>query len=80
MKVNILLFGIAKEIIGDSTYKIELGNKATVKDLRKNLLAKYPDLDKLRSIMIAVNNEYSSDDQLLSSKDEVALIPPVSGG
>jgi len=80
MEINILLFGISKDIIGGSTYATSLTENATVGDLREKLLKNYPDLEKLKSIMVAVNNEYSNDDVVLKSTDEVALIPPVSGG
>lgn len=80
MKVDLLLFGITKDIIGGNSYKIDLSEKATVGDLRKQLTSKYPKLEKLKSIMIAVNNEYSQDDQRINESDEIALIPPVSGG
>jgi molybdopterin synthase sulfur carrier subunit len=40
----------------------------------------YPPLKELASYMIAVNNNYASDTQTILSTDEIALIPPVSGG
>ncbi len=52
----------------------------TVSDLRKALSAKYPALDKLNSLFIAVNRAYAEDATTLKETDEIALIPPVSGG
>lgn len=80
MKIDLLLFGITKDIIGGNSYKIELPENATVGDLRASLTSEYPKLEKLKSIMVAVNNEYSQDDQQIKETDEIALIPPVSGG
>jgi molybdopterin synthase sulfur carrier subunit len=51
-----------------------------VKDLRDALLSLYPSLKDLNSLMIAVNNAYAEEDVTLSEADEIALIPPVSGG
>lgn len=55
-------------------------NGTSVGDLRKSLSMRYPQLDKLNSVFIAVNQEYAPDEKVLSEKDEIALIPPVSGG
>jgi len=40
----------------------------------------YPELGKLSSLAIAVNNSYAQDEEEINSYDEIALIPPVSGG
>jgi molybdopterin converting factor subunit 1 len=78
-KYTILAFGIAKDILGGRQCEIELtGN--TVAALRTALLGRYPALAGLRSLMIAVNSEYAEDGVLLEERDEIALIPPVSGG
>lgn len=80
MKVNVLAFGIAKDIFGNASINVELTGEATVHTLRTALEAKYPRLKQLASFMIAVNNEYADADVLLQQRDEVAIIPPVSGG
>ncbi|QSE96004.1 molybdopterin converting factor subunit 1 [Fulvivirga lutea] len=79
MKLNVLLFGVTKEIIGESPQQIEIQGE-TVKDLRDHLLNNYSKLSGLNSLMIAVNNEYAENDLQLKESDEIALIPPVSGG
>ncbi|ELR70026.1 hypothetical protein C900_04396 [Fulvivirga imtechensis AK7] len=80
MDLKILLFGITRDIIGDHSFTIRLNEGGYVGDLKKYLYAEYPEMKKLRSLLIAVNNEYAPDDLRLSEKDEIALIPPVSGG
>jgi len=80
MTVTVLAFGIAKEIFGASPIKIQLDNKATAGDLKTLLEVQYPRLKKLASFMIAVNNEYASPGDVIEEKDEIAVIPPVSGG
>lgn len=79
MKLKLLLFGISKDIMGSSTLDVEL-NGSSVHELKDWLYATYPKMKSLNSLMIAVNNEYAEDDLELKSTDEIALIPPVSGG
>lgn len=79
MELNILLFGVTKDIVGGKTTLVNL-NESTVLNLKSTLFEQYPKLKGLNSLMIAVNNEYADDDLVLKSSDEVAIIPPVSGG
>ncbi|HEY9008309.1 MoaD/ThiS family protein [Ohtaekwangia sp.] len=72
-------FGITKDILGGKETVVEASGK-TVGDLRTSLLQKYPQLAGLRSLFIAVNNAYADDASVLNDEDEIALIPPVSGG
>jgi len=80
MKVNILAFGIAKDIFGGSLVTAELTNDATISNLKYLLEKEYPQLKKLATYMIAVNNEYALDGDTIHERDEIAIIPPVSGG
>jgi molybdopterin synthase sulfur carrier subunit len=80
MKVNVLAFGIAKDIFGSSSIHVELPENGTTQNLKESLEIKYPRLKHLVSYMVAVNNEYASNDCLLTEMDEIAIIPPVSGG
>ncbi len=80
MKITVFAFGIAKEIIENAFADIELKDETSVHILKSMLEEKYPALKKLGSYMIAVNNEYAGDEIIINDKDEVALIPPVSGG
>lgn len=72
-------FGITKDILGGRETALESDVK-TVASLRAQLQDQYPALRNLRSLMIAVNNQYAEDDTEISETDEIALIPPVSGG
>ena len=80
MSVRILAFGIVKDIFGSKMIEMPVDDGATVAQLKANLEKKYPQLAKLASYMIAVNNEYSLPDTHLKAHDEIAIIPPVSGG
>lgn len=80
MEINLKLFGITREIVGKSEEKISLGQQITVSTFLQNMKSEYPALADLSSILVAVNNEYAEAEMVLADRDEVALIPPVSGG
>ncbi|GAB3916532.1 MoaD/ThiS family protein [Larkinella terrae] len=79
-RVSVQLFGITREIVGSSVLTLDLPQTGQVGDLLTNLKTQYPALNGLRSLLIAVNGEYAEADQSLHPNDEIALIPPVSGG
>lgn len=80
MKVNILAFGIVKEIFQSPSIEIELNGDSSVDHLKTRLEEKFPRLQQLASYMVAVNDEYANANVIIESKDEIAIIPPVSGG
>ena len=80
MNVDVLLFGITKDIVGKQKLHLKLPESITIADFKKILLENYPELIELNSLAIAVNSEYTTDDVLIHSNDEIALIPPVCGG
>jgi sulfur-carrier protein len=79
VKYKVKSFGITKDIIGDRYTTIET-DAVTVGELRSWLVNTYPELTKLRSLFIAVNENYADDAQNITENDEIVLIPPVSGG
>jgi molybdopterin converting factor subunit 1 len=80
MIIHIRAFGIAKEICKHSQVEVELNQNDTIRSLKTILENKYPMLRELGTYMIAVNNDYGEDGTILQATDEVAIIPPVSGG
>ena len=79
--VNVLLFARLSELAGTRQTQIEIGEGLTVADAYAILSDRYPGLEPLRAnVMYAVNSEYVSATQPLSPGDELAIIPPVSGG
>ena len=80
MKLKILSFGIARDIVGAFEFPAELTEGATVTDLKTFLTAQFPDFQKLSSLRVAINSEYADDSVVLNPNDEIVLIPPVSGG
>lgn len=78
--MEILFFGIAKDIAGMKNISLSDAEIATVGDLKTYLHERFPSLRNLKSLAIAVNESYANDNQRLVNTDVVALIPPVSGG
>ncbi len=79
--MKIISFGRAKEITGDLFTVFDVGNyPLSVATFKASLFSQYPALEKLPSLAVAVNSEYAADETMINKGDEVALIPPVSGG
>lgn len=75
---RVMLFAQLKESAGKSFIEINAAGK-TVEQLRA-YLEKDTSLGSLDGIMIAVNEEFAKDEWVIEENDEIALIPPVSGG
>ncbi len=80
MEIDILAFGAAKEILGGASATLRAGEAVTAETIRVMLVQQYPRLELLKSFMIAVNGEYADAGTIIKQGDEVAIIPPVSGG
>ncbi len=81
MRVRVLYFGVLKEIFGRENEMVEVAQGADV----AGLLAMFRGRGKApanlwESLAVAVNQEYAQAGDLLRDGDEVALLPPVSGG
>ena len=81
MTATVHLFAAARDFAGTETVQLELGSRATVLELRTAMSLAFPAMMELiaRSA-IAVNHDYAEDGFTISEGDELALIPPVSGG
>jgi len=80
MKIKLIAFGIAREILQSRQMEMELNSGDTLATLRKTLVHRYPELSKLKSLSFAVGVNYQDDTFGLHENDEVVIIPPVSGG
>lgn len=80
--MEVLLFGIAKDIVGESSFRFRDGENVpeSVYELKQRLKNNFPEFGKLTSLAVAVNSEYAEDEKGLNKGDEIAIIPPVSGG
>jgi molybdopterin converting factor subunit 1 len=81
LRVRVRLFAIQRELAGTREVPLELSAGATVEDAWRALVERHPLLAPGRtSVRFARNGEYASADEALADGDEVACIPPVSGG
>ncbi|HEY7305688.1 MAG TPA: molybdenum cofactor biosynthesis protein MoaE [Bryobacteraceae bacterium] len=81
MRVRVLFFGILKDIVGRPEETVEIGSGSTIAGLFQQYAERFATLrDRRSSIVFARNREFSSVDTVLSDNDEVAFLPPVSGG
>ncbi|MBA2792373.1 MAG: molybdenum cofactor biosynthesis protein MoaE [Thermoleophilaceae bacterium] len=76
MQITVRLFAMLRERAGSGEVVIDLPDGARVRDA----LAELGNLAEGLPLVLAVNREYAPQDQVLSAGDELALIPPVSGG
>jgi molybdopterin converting factor subunit 1 len=81
MQVRVLFFGVLKDVLGRSHDTLTLEEGATAGEVLSHYEQNLKQLNgRLSSIAISVNQEYARVDAKLKSGDEVALLPPVSGG
>jgi len=81
MRVRVLFFGVLKDLVGKAGDTLDLDQGASVADLLAHYERQIPRLrESLPSLALAVNQEYASAETKLRSNDEVAILPPVSGG
>ena len=81
MQVRVLFFGRLKDIVGKAEEQAELSDGARVEDLFERYGRSFPELAKFRtSVVASVNQEFAEWRAPLAAGDEVAFLPPVSGG
>ena len=79
--IEVLLFGAAADRAGTRKVRLEVGEETTVDDVWTLLVDENPDLSPMRdTLAFAVNGEYAKLDEAVGPGDEVAVLPPVSGG
>jgi molybdopterin synthase catalytic subunit len=81
MQVQILFFGMLKELAGLGSDSLTLPDSATLGDVIRHYEGRIPRLKEMAgSIAMSVNREYAGPECKLNSGDEIGLLPPVSGG
>jgi len=81
MKVNVLFFGITHELTGCAREQVEVPDRQCIADFQRACEARHPRLVSVaNSVVLAVNQEIATDGTILHDGDEVAFLPPVSGG
>ena len=81
LKVKLIFFATCRDITGVKEMDYEVDDQATLSELKKQLYVEHPELKPLeKTLSFAVNTEYVDGSVRLCCGDEVAFIPPVSGG
>ncbi len=81
MRVKVLFFGMLKDIAGRSREVVDVPDGATVGDVFEHFAGSFPRLKEYeKSIVMARNQEFSRPDEPVAADDEIAFMPPVSGG
>ena len=80
MKVNVKFFALGRELVGNSSLEIEMNENDNIKNLIDRLHKEHPKFKELKSFLVAVNMEYADFQKSLNDGDQIAIIPPVSGG
>ena len=81
VRVKVLFFGRLKDIVGHSEESLDLADASTIEELFARYSTRLPELAKYRSSVVASRNqEFAAWDTVVYSGDEVAFLPPVSGG
>jgi len=81
MNIKIKLFAAAREINGTGELALDVPVGCIVKEMKRIVSDDYPNLSELimRSA-VSLNHEFATDESVVNEGDEIALIPPVSGG
>ena len=81
MQVRVLFFGILRELTGQSSESLNLPERASLADVLKHYEGRIPSMRNWSSALaMSVNQEYADPKSELHAGDEIALLPPVSGG
>ncbi|MCP5100044.1 MAG: molybdopterin converting factor [Chloroflexi bacterium] len=81
MELEIRLFATLKDRAGKNHIRVQVSEPATVQTVLDTIVATYPQLKtSLETTLVSVNKSFSFPEQAISSTDEIALFPPVSGG
>ncbi|MGI8746582.1 MAG: molybdenum cofactor biosynthesis protein MoaE [Bryobacteraceae bacterium] len=81
MHVKVLFFGLLKDIVGRSEDRIEIGGEELLGELFDRYAGQFPRMrDMASSIVLACNRQFCDRSTMVHDGDEVAFLPPVSGG
>ena len=81
MQVRVLFFGVLKDLVGRAEDSLSLPEPAILRDVLRHYEARVPGLRAMSdSIAMSINQQYAAPESRLEPRDEVALLPPVSGG
>ena len=80
VKITVLLFGIATDIIESTSLEVVLPINCNVTSFKNLLVTQHPELKKMSAYAVAINESYATNETIIKENDIIAIIPPVSGG
>jgi molybdopterin converting factor subunit 1 len=79
--IKVLFFGAAADRAGTRETELEVEDRATIAVIWPLIVERHPGLAPMRdTLAFAVNGEYARGEAVVSAGDEIAVLPPVSGG
>ncbi|MEF8835904.1 MAG: molybdopterin converting factor subunit 1 [Candidatus Thermoplasmatota archaeon] len=80
-EVLVKFFASARDIVGKKNLEMEIEKDSKVGDVMENLFKEYPELEGMEDqLLISVNKDRTEKDEILKDGDEIAVMPPVTGG